>query len=239
MPDFPSTPRVARRLEAATYDSSAVTAPAIALGTKYANPGTLPTNNGQAIAVHPWANYLAVGQSASAPFFYAYQWDDRAAGGFGSRIAPASPGGQVYSLAWHPSGRFLAVGHATSPFLRVYPFNPRTGSFSAALANPSTIPTSACRGVAWSPDGSTLFAVNNSAPYVHAWAFDASGGGAWGAKAADAPTPSQFDARALAVHPNGAFLAVGFGTSPGVGLIGWTGSGFASAWFASGNLEGL
>lgn len=239
MPDFPSSPRVGRRLEGATYDFGTVTAPAIALGTKYANPGSVPGNNCQALAVHPWGNYVAVGQSATSPFFYAYQWDDRAAGGFGSRITPTSPGAQVYALAWHPNGRFLAVGYSSSPFLKVYPFNPRTGSFSSPLGNPATVPGTACRGLAWSIDGAYLFAGNSSAPYLHAWAFDASGSGTWGAKVADAPGGAGFDGRAVAVHPGGAFVAIGSNSSPYLSVIGWTGSAFAAAWFNSGNMEGL
>lgn len=239
MPDFPSSPRVAHRLEGASHDLSFLSAPAIATGTKFADPINLPGNNAQALAVHPWANYVAAGQTATSPYFYAWQWDDRAAGGWGSRITPSSAGAQVYALAWHPNGRFLAVGYASSPFLKVYPFNPQSGSFSAALGNPATLPGTACRGLAWSVDGAYLFAANASSPYLHGWAFDASGSGAWGAKVADAPSGAGFDGRAVAVHPSGAFLALGSNSSPTVSVIGWTGSGFASAWFGSGHMEGL
>ena len=59
----------------------------------------------------------------------------------------ASSGAGARALAFSPSGADLAVAHATTPFVSVYPWTQGTG-FGAKYANPATLPADAASSVA-------------------------------------------------------------------------------------------
>jgi WD40 repeat protein len=58
---------------------------------------------------------------------------------------------------WSPDGRFLAVGHADSPYLSVYTFD---GENFSQMKTPSDPPSGSVLGVSWSPDSSYLAAAH-------------------------------------------------------------------------------
>jgi hypothetical protein len=66
-------------------------------GTKYANPATLPTGDGNGVAFSPSGNDIAVAHF-TAPYISVYPWN----AGFGTKYAnPATPPtGIGYGVAW-------------------------------------------------------------------------------------------------------------------------------------------
>ena len=46
----------------------------------------------------------------------------------------------------HYSQNLIAVGHATTPYISVYPWN---AGFGTKYANPATLPAADAQGVAW------------------------------------------------------------------------------------------
>jgi len=84
---------------------------------------------------------------------------------------PASTGNAV---AFHPSGKYVAIAHFTSPFVSVYPWNGTT--IGAKLGNPSPALAGQGNGVAFSSDGTILGISHSNTPYFSLYAFDAVSG---------------------------------------------------------------
>lgn len=226
--DFPRTGPYLRRLEQVPNDGTFVTLAASALGAKF----TAPTAAAAAclcIDINPSGTKVAYG-GGTTPFVQMSPWDDRAAGGWGTRYGnPATlPPGAVNALAFHPSGKWLLVAGALSPFARIYPIQ-RNG-WGTALADPATLPLGTVSSCAWSPDGNYLV-LGQATGRVEVWAFDASGAGAWGAKGTSlsAILGSQ-TVLAAAWHPSGQYVAFG-GSATGslnLSIYQWTGSAFGT-----------
>ena len=71
------------------------------------------------------------------------------------------PKGDGYSVAFDPTGTYLAVAHASSPYLTIYK---RSGDTFTKLADPSTLPPNDARGVAFDPTGTYLAVAHNRFP---------------------------------------------------------------------------
>jgi hypothetical protein len=97
-----------------TYPWSSTTG----FGTKFADPATLPTGNGQGVAFSPSGNAIAVAHS-NTPFISAYPWSGA---GFGAKFAnPATlPGAfNASGAAFNPAGTAIAVAHGYHPSLQL------------------------------------------------------------------------------------------------------------------------
>jgi len=92
-------------------------------GTKFANPATLPPNNGRGVAFSPAGNAIAVAH-LSSPYISAYPWSGS---GFGTKFAnPATlPTGLGLGVAFSPAGNAIAVAHDSSPYVSAYPWSGR------------------------------------------------------------------------------------------------------------------
>lgn len=75
-------------------------------------------------------------------------------------------------VAWHPSGRLLAVGHDTTPRITVYYFS---GTNLVKIPNPATLPEGTINAVSWSPDGKYLAVLSGSAPNTIIYSLDLTG----------------------------------------------------------------
>lgn len=73
------------------------------------------------------------------------------------------PTGAPNACKFSPDGRFLAYGHATTPFLTIYE---RCGLIFTKLPNPSGLPAGAVNGLDWSPDGNLLVCANAITPFI-------------------------------------------------------------------------
>jgi Tol biopolymer transport system component len=78
---------------------------------------------------------------------------------------PAALGDDV---AWSHDGRFVAVGHVTTPFVTIYDF---TSGVPVKIANPATLPPAEGIKVCWSPDDKYLAVIHNTTPFVTIYDF--------------------------------------------------------------------
>lgn len=118
-------------------------------------PAAATFSNGKCCALSPDASRAVYGLS-TAPWvalFSTADWSAQAAS------PPASP---VNGLAFSPGGQYLAVAHATAPFMSMLDSTLSWG----ALAPPAITPTGSANAVAWSPDGSRLAVGHAVSPYL-------------------------------------------------------------------------
>lgn len=126
-----------------------------------------------AVAWHPNSRYVTFGGAGAAVI----DTLPMSGGIFGTRItAPTTaPAGGIVGLAYSPNGRYLAASVAASPYIQVWVFNDTNGvgTFGAASANPTTLPTGYSdqnqwgKGIAWHPSGNYIAMAMNVAPYIY------------------------------------------------------------------------
>lgn len=134
------------------------------IGTKFSNPGTLPTGNGRHITFTPNSNTIAIGHSTS-PFVSAYP---ASTSGFGTKIAnpttlPASSG---QGVSWTPNGAEVMIVGSAVPRLAVYNW---TGGFGTRQANSYGEYSFTGYGGPWSSDGTKFVftsGLNGYGPFV-------------------------------------------------------------------------
>jgi hypothetical protein len=139
----------------------------IGVGTKYANPSTLPVGTSYSIHWSPSGNSIAT-TNIPSPYINVYAWSS----GFGTKYAnPATlPTGAGWDLSWSPSGNDIAVTHSNSPYFSVYPWSNISG-FGTKYANPATTPTGTGNSTAWAPSGETLAITHSVSPYISVYPF--------------------------------------------------------------------
>lgn len=131
------------------------------------------------------------------------------------------------AVAVHPSGRFAAVAHDTSPYLSVYTAHPDVPGLGRRLINPAALPAGDGKAVAWSPDGNYLAISHATSPYVTVYAFDQDHG-IVGAKVSDPGTPPAGQGNGVRWSPDGSYIAVAHAASPYVSVYPWSGGAFGS-----------
>jgi len=155
-------------------------------GSKVSDPASLPNNKAVSVSWSPDGRYLAVAQFSGTEYLAVYPWSN---GAFGTKVAaPATPppgvaGANVKSVAWHPGGRFIALGTTASPFVNVWDWD--GSAFGAKWSDPGTLPAGSGFGVAWSPDGAYVACGHNTTPFISVYPV---GNSAFGTKVAD-PAP--------------------------------------------------
>lgn len=117
------------------------------------------------------------------------------------------PTGAGAGAGWSPDGKYLAVAHASSPYLTIYK---RSGDTFTKLSDPATLPASNGTGISWSPDGRYLAVTHLTSPYVMVYKR----AGDVFTKLANPTTLPAGNATSVAWSSNGAYLAVGFSTTP-------------------------
>lgn len=112
------------------------------------------------------------------------------------------------SMAWHPSGDYLAFGRGgTSSTLYCYPFDPDTGfGTRATLSTFSNVYT-----ISWHPGGKYIAFGSGTSPYVMVYPFDPDTN-TFGSRISVTKTFAA--ATRVEWSPDGAHLAVGSSTSP-------------------------
>lgn len=130
--------------------------------SKVANPATLPTNSGRAVAFNPSGTLLAVGSVGSPNFLTVYS----ISGGTLTKIADPSPmpPAAVYDVAFNHDGTQLAVAHDTSPYVTLYTVSGET--LSKDGGNPATLPTGGATSVAFNHNGTLLAVGHDNTPYI-------------------------------------------------------------------------
>jgi hypothetical protein len=190
-------------------------------GTKYADPATLPTGQGNGVAFSPAGDAIAVAHFTSL-FVSAYPWSGS---GFGTKYAdPATiPTSTGNGVAFSPTGDAIAVAHNSSPFVSAYPWS--GSGFGTKYADPATLPTGDGRGVAFSPTGDAIAVAHSTSPFVSAYPWSGSG---FGTKFANPATLPASTSIGVAFSPAGDAVAVAHGGSPRISAYPWSGSGFGT-----------
>lgn len=180
------------------------------LGSKYANPATLPSGSSNGISINAALTVVAVSQSVT-PFISAYGFSNT---GWGTKFSnPAVlPAGAGQEVAWRNSSD-IAVGHSTTPFTSVYPFS---GGFGTKYANPATAIDTDGLDVIFNPAGNAIIiGINSGTRPFNSYVWSAG----FGTKYAN-PTSSTYSGKGLAFSPSGDVVAVATQSS----------GGFISAW---------
>lgn len=131
------------------------------------------------------------------------------------------PAGIGNSVSWSPSSLFLAVGHATTPFLSVYQ---RAAGVLTKIADPSSLPNGIVKGSAWSPDGQYLACAMDTTPFLAIYSLS-------GTTLTRLTTPGSIPAgiaKACAWSPSGDYLAVVYTNTPYITIYAWDGSTFTA-----------
>ena len=128
-------------------------------------------------------------------------------GGLGTLYSnPSSlPAGAGYAVAFTPNGDALAVSHANSPYITVYPWS--TSGFGTKYSNPASLPDEVrfSHGVAFNSYGDQLLVGTWTGSYVAAYPWSTSG---FGTKYANPSTSSGGSTQALAFHPSANAVAI-------------------------------
>lgn len=117
------------------------------------------------------------------------------------------PANDANACAFSPNGEFLAVGHATTPFVTIYQ---RSGNTFVKLANPGTLPTGAVKACAFSWNGEFLAVAHNVSPFVTIYQRS----GTTFTKLANPATLPTGAGQGCSFSPNGEYLAVTDSASP-------------------------
>ena len=112
----------------------------------------------------------------------------------------------------------IAISHATTPFISVYPLVTSTG-FGTKYADPATLPTGTGNGVAFSPAGNAIAVAHTTSPYVSAYPWNISTG--FGTKYATPATVPTGDGNGVAFSPAGNAIAVAHATTPFITAYPW------------------
>jgi hypothetical protein len=153
-------------------------------GTLSAAPQSTLDTSSNAIATNPAGTVVGTANSTTSPYLQIYPWTPGSGwngGGFGTWYSFPStpPTGTGESIAWSRSGDFVAIGHANSPRVSVYPFSVSSG-FGTKVSNPATLPSTTARGVVFT-NGAIIAASRSSssaatAAFPEAWAWSDSTG---------------------------------------------------------------
>ena len=137
------------------------------LFTKLSNPNILPPGTANAVSFSQDSNYLALVHNSTVfpatpnSLIYIYK---RSGDTFTKLADPATlPNGNGQSCHFSSDGTYLAVGHASFPFITIYK---RSGDTFTKLADPATLPTGVGFGCHFSPDSNYLAVAHINNPRV-------------------------------------------------------------------------
>ena len=124
------------------------------------------------------------------------------------------PGSDSRSVSWRYDGRYLAVPHASTPYITIYDWN--SGS-PVKIPDPAVLPTGDAVGSAWSPDGRYLAIAHANSPYITIYDWN-SGSPVKITNPATLPTGA---GQCVAWSSDGRYLAVGHYNSPYITIYDW------------------
>jgi len=122
-----------------------------------------------------------------------------------------------------PVSQSIAVAHATTPFVSVYPWS--GSGFGIKFTNPTTLPAGTGFKIAFNSAGDAIAVAHATTPFVSAYPWSSFGFGTKFTNPATLPTVTGYG---VAFSPSGAAIAVAHETSPFVSAYPWSGSGFGT-----------
>lgn len=121
-------------------------------GTRYNSPAVVPPNSGVGVSFSKAGDAVVVAATTTSPFVAAYQWSSS---GFGTKYgdpgtaiggSPAAGTGNKVAFAADDSA--VAIGHATSPYISVYPWTYASG-FGTKYSDPGTTAAGSATGISF------------------------------------------------------------------------------------------
>jgi hypothetical protein len=182
-------------------------------------PSPVLASNGRGVAWSPESMYLAHAVSAS-PYVVIWRWVGSyfAPDQWNAVAAPAVlPTGLVGNMSFSSNGLYLAVPHATTPFLIVYK---RSGTTFTKIADSASLPDGASTGSTWTYDSSSTFdhlAISMSVP-PYLVVYKVSADLVVEDNQLPGVTKPTGPAADIAFAPNGQHLAVAHSTSPFISI---------------------
>lgn len=152
------------------------------IGTKYANPASLPNGQGYSIRFSNNGLYVAVG--VQGPNFSVYPWS----AGWGTRYAaPATYPGIVVGVSFNNDDTVLGYSNQSAGYAVMGAYAWSSGGFGTKFADPAGIQSgNGKKGADFGSASKALVVGSSSSPYIQAYAFS----GGFGAKYADPTTIS-------------------------------------------------
>lgn len=174
------------------------------------------------VAYAPGGNEIYTA-SQTTPYINGYFLDRNTGVGTAFANPGTLPTGAGQCIAVHPSGLWAGIGHATTPFMSIYPVRSQSATnFGTKLTNPVTLPAAAVSCMAWSHQGDYLAVGSPTTPFIQVWPFAitaAAGATAtFGAVASNPATlpstgPTATFSKAIAWRPQGDYIAMADATS--------------------------
>lgn len=198
----------------------AVTRASAAIGSKASNPGTLPAGQINSLAAFNFSgSWKVLAGIDVTPFLQA--WSTTSTPDWGARYAnPTALAGIpsqraiAVSRASYSGNAYVAVGHATTPFISVLPFG--SSAFGTKLANPATLPSQSVWAVAFGPDDAHL-AYADIDDVAAAYVFTPTAGGSIGAQLVSFDAGAAIQCAAACWSADGETLLFGFVIAPYIG----------------------
>jgi len=197
---------------------------ATGFGTKYSDPGTLPTGAGNGVSFTANGNAIAVAHTTT-PYVTAYPWTSA---GFGTKYTDPGtlPAGTGNGVAFTVNGDAIAIAHTTTPYIAVYPWSSSTG-FGTKYTDPATLPTGAGNDVAFSPGGNAIAIAHDASPGITVYPWNSGTG--FGTKYTDPATLPSTNGYGVAFNTAGDAIAVTHSSSPYITVYPWnSGTGFGT-----------
>ena len=191
-------------------------------GTKYSDPSSLPT--GSIGDTDVYQTYVAVAHGTNT-YIGVYNID--AITGWGAKFSnPATlPAGTGNGIRFKSDGSAVAIAHATSPCITVYPWS--GAGYGTKYNNPGTLPAGEGQQADFSPAGNSIVLANNDlsggANYVTAYQWDNSTG--FGTKYSNPSSGLTNTGNGVKFYPNGNYVFFAHTSSPAITGYNWTYSG--------------
>lgn len=138
------------------------------------------------------------------------------------------------------SAQFIAVAHASSPYVSAYSWDD-DGGFGAKYSNPATLPGGDCHGVAFTPSGNAIALRHKGAPYISAYPFGASGFGTKYSNPSTLPgtlVDHHYLGDSLKFSPSADAVALTGSAAPYISAYRWSNAGFGTKYSDPATLPG-
>ena len=150
-------------------------------GTRYSNPGTLPSTVVQMISFRTQATTALAGcWQTTSPYVRVWQW----ASGFSTAYAaPATlPTGTTNSIRFNSAGDTVLISMNASPYVAAYSWT--SGSGWGTRYTPTTLPTGSATDASWRPGDNAIAVSHSTTPFLSVYPWT----GSFGSKYADPAT---------------------------------------------------
>ena len=189
-------------------------------GTKYSDPGTLPSGSQYSVS---WKDnsIVCVSGLTGASSLNVYDWSS----GFGTRYAnPSTAAASTYSMRFYTgNGMNVLVGSRTgTPYTQAYNF---FGGFGSKYSNPATAPGGVANYCSFSEDGAYVAIAHDGFPYVTVYPWSSSG---FGTKYTNPSTDIGGGGQSVGFQKGASVIGMTMDAGEFIAAYQWSSSGFGT-----------